>query len=375
MTVTSFIQRLEFHGDKGEPGYEILHPKTRPRRKAFKPGDDLSLSEDSMTAAYGEWVDIDKILPFRDHTGNQHDGSEVVVKRIQDDLTSGEGMEESLILSYSPGQHKAWLGEGNHRLEAARRAGWKQVPVRMVSTNMNLGSYTPYKDVTNPAEPGSGPQKGKMSNKWPDYFKPSDLFRGVISLDDPTFRTALQTWKSDPFPLHTKAPDILNGSPTPEDALPSYISNRKEMAAILQAMHDWSDPQSEMLRGVRKSKKTLEELEAEFTPGKEFTLGPRGFTTLERTAFSFARVHPNLGAGLVFKLEAGAQGLPIENLSSGNSDYVDDDDIEAERIVAGTFRVVSVSRQSKFYNQSTRWHVVVTIRQIATIKPPKGGFK
>ena len=88
--------------------------------------------------------------PFRDHSRYTSETEMVPVsalagipgnslrynpEELAEDIR-GNGIREPLILQYSQKSRTVLLGEGNHRLEAARRLGLEHVPVRVVRYNM-----------------------------------------------------------------------------------------------------------------------------------------------------------------------------------------------------------------------------------------------
>ena len=73
------------------------------------------------------------------------------------------GIQDPLILQYHQKNRTVRIGEGNHRLEAARRLGLENVPVRAIRYNME-GSGMPVRGI----EPD---QNGYV----PGELKPSEI--------------------------------------------------------------------------------------------------------------------------------------------------------------------------------------------------------
>jgi hypothetical protein len=89
------------------------------------------------------WGDLTESVPvefFDDVQGNMGTGGEAAnpagvvdrqdrVDKIAGTIAEG-GIQEALMLEYHPETGVVWLGEGNHRLAAARQLGLDTVPVR-----------------------------------------------------------------------------------------------------------------------------------------------------------------------------------------------------------------------------------------------------
>lgn len=71
---------------------------------------------------------------YRHHEADVDPQSEHTVNAIAADLRAGHGLEEPVILEYDHHTNWAYLGEGNHRLRAAEKAGLPEVPVRVQRT-------------------------------------------------------------------------------------------------------------------------------------------------------------------------------------------------------------------------------------------------
>jgi hypothetical protein len=114
-TYYDFLNKLKPHNqsliEAVEEGYRLLESISHPKV---------------------EWVDTDKIYPFRefdriDNSMYSDEDFEKFKKSIAE-----EGIKEALILKYHQYSKTALLIEGNHRLRAARELGLDKVPVRVV---------------------------------------------------------------------------------------------------------------------------------------------------------------------------------------------------------------------------------------------------
>lgn len=152
----------EYHAEKRRQWHDAL--------PGFNPGDDLTEMH-----PHAEWVPIEVAQRFRDHGGNE--GKDRFDRDIEGDLRSGRGMKQPLMLLHHSGlydgkwagERQAHLGEGNHRLNAAERAGWTHVPMRVV--NMSRFEARTGKGKPIPAgwhKPGV--------EQTPEMCKPSEVF-------------------------------------------------------------------------------------------------------------------------------------------------------------------------------------------------------
>jgi hypothetical protein len=91
-----------------------------------------------------------------------------VVRRVSDDIKSGKGITNPLMMIYDHKNRWAYLGEGNHRLEGATEAGARTVPVRFVRGN---AEYEKSQGIGRPMHLGESPWKGGMGE---DYI-PTDI--------------------------------------------------------------------------------------------------------------------------------------------------------------------------------------------------------
>ena len=78
-------------------------------------------------------VPIHQLMPYVEHDGNQNPQAvgrdRRIIDGIKDDLTSGKGLREPLMLEYDHKMKWGSLGEGNHRLAALQETGHTHAPV------------------------------------------------------------------------------------------------------------------------------------------------------------------------------------------------------------------------------------------------------
>jgi hypothetical protein len=86
-------------------------------------------------------VPVSTLKKYREHDGNQNHGDhdERVISGIHDDIKSGKGITTPLMMEYDHDKKWGWIGEGNHRLAAADRAGLTHVPVRVYGRSSENG--------------------------------------------------------------------------------------------------------------------------------------------------------------------------------------------------------------------------------------------
>lgn len=99
--------------------------------------DEQRQGEPAAEAGYGRYtalVPVSSLVKYREYERGGRDansGSEKVINSIADDLRSGKKINEPLSMSYDHETGWGVIGEGNHRLEAAIRAGVSHVPVQI----------------------------------------------------------------------------------------------------------------------------------------------------------------------------------------------------------------------------------------------------
>lgn len=100
--------------------------------------------------------------------GNETDSPGV--ERHRESLRNGEGFTDPAMVVFDPRTHNAYLGEGNHRVQAAHEEGISHVPVRVVRGSVsNSGAQH--------MEHAKTPYKGNLGEDyWPSDIHPSHIF-------------------------------------------------------------------------------------------------------------------------------------------------------------------------------------------------------
>ena len=180
-------------------------------------------------------------------------------------------------------------------------------------------------------------------------------------------------WKGDPGSLRFTFKDILGRYGMPPWAGGAWVDQRKEMAAILNAMGTLSEETDTTLyRGMEPMSKDKDSYMVRETdpakvldsfpePGGRFDWAPSGFSTSSTVAAGFGDLNGRR-LGLTITLEPGAMALPIDRLFP--SGY----ETEDEHLVGGRFEVVE-----KRYDEK-RNQVFVHIRQVYPIGMPDDGM-
>lgn len=120
------------------PVSDHVHPEVQDYRSGgigHLPGDD-SRSVVGMVPTH-------VLERYREHDGRQNEEGEPgrdrhIIDGIRSDIRAGKGIREPLMLEHDPDNHWGSLGEGNHRLAAAREEGVSHLPVRVVSRTRDL---------------------------------------------------------------------------------------------------------------------------------------------------------------------------------------------------------------------------------------------
>lgn len=109
-------------------------------------------------------VRTDRMERYREHDGmqNPHDPhhDRDVIDKIRSDIRGGKGITNPITLEYDHKAQWARIGEGNHRLAAAREEGVPYVPVRVygrshLSDEKGQGVGSHLEMTTNFDRPGS----------------------------------------------------------------------------------------------------------------------------------------------------------------------------------------------------------------------------
>lgn len=114
------------------------HPNVAPRRSG-----GIGHVEGDESRSVVAFLPTSTVARFREHhAGDDWNGerSHRRVGEIEQDIRSGVGIKEPLQIDYDETKGWGWLGEGNHRLRAAERAGAPVVPVTVIGRS-NAGRH------------------------------------------------------------------------------------------------------------------------------------------------------------------------------------------------------------------------------------------
>jgi hypothetical protein len=101
------------------------------------------------------------------------------IERHKARLLSGEGFTDPAMVEFDPGKKIARVGEGNHRVEAARELGVSHVPVRVVRSRFDAEYTAQQGGRARPVEatsPWRGGTREYPEEYWPPTMHPKYLF-------------------------------------------------------------------------------------------------------------------------------------------------------------------------------------------------------
>jgi hypothetical protein len=154
-----FIKRDQ-HGQKISSKIDptTLHPNMNRYRDSGMGG----VGEDRSVIGY---VSTDALRKMH---GNETDRPGV--ERHRESLRNGEGFTDPAMVIFDPKTHHAYLGEGNHRVQAAHEEGVSHVPVRVVRGRVDHPS-------ARHMEHAETPYRGNLGEDyWPSDIHPSHIF-------------------------------------------------------------------------------------------------------------------------------------------------------------------------------------------------------
>lgn len=110
------------------------------------------------------------------------------IERHKQSLLSGSGFEHPVMVEFDHRSKRMVLGEGNHRVEAAKELGISHVPTRVVRSRISDDDmeYMSRKGGSPiDIDPGNSPfgkerPGGQWDDYWPSDIHPSHLFRNVL---------------------------------------------------------------------------------------------------------------------------------------------------------------------------------------------------
>jgi hypothetical protein len=137
-------------------------------------------------ASQVQWVRRDKLMKYRNFHHDRNTGMSTYLPTGHvfrdrydearwdelDKSVAENGMHEPVLLEYNPWTRKMHIGEGNHRLESATRAGQEMVPVWGLKTSCDRPDARPV-----PGEPAVRPEHFS-GDYFPASFKPGDVLPG-----------------------------------------------------------------------------------------------------------------------------------------------------------------------------------------------------
>lgn len=93
-------------------------------------------------------------------------------------LASGEGFEDPVMVEFDPHRRMAMVGEGNHRVEAAREMGITHVPTRVVRSRFSDDEmdYARRHGQAASLDVSSQWRNGRGEEYWPPSMHPRDIF-------------------------------------------------------------------------------------------------------------------------------------------------------------------------------------------------------
>lgn len=153
------------------------HHERQAKRPGINPGEDISTHQMGREYPHAEWVPLHVAQHFREHEGDQSPDSAERVSRLTEELRSGRGMTDPLLLIHHNESGVATLGEGNHRLKAAENAGWTHVPMRVVRM-YDSAVDRPVTGANDERRPRQIPYvwRGAHQGRTPEMARPSEVF-------------------------------------------------------------------------------------------------------------------------------------------------------------------------------------------------------
>ena len=154
---------------------ESLISRTHPNMTFYKDGGMGGVGEKSGV------VGPVKTSFLRDFPGNKTDPERVAF--FKKELSEGRGFENPLIVEFDPSNGRFFVGEGNHRLQAAIEVGEEYVPVRVIRARIsdgrikNIESSSQGGRVGNLEVPASPWKDNFKEDYWPTDIHPSFLFK------------------------------------------------------------------------------------------------------------------------------------------------------------------------------------------------------
>ncbi len=111
------------------------------------------------------------------------------IRQVHDDIKSGKGITNPLMMQYDHKNNWAKLGEGNHRLEGATRAAARTVPVRFIRSDLS-------RDKENGV---GGPMHMHRSFGHEEGYVPSDIHPYHFIKDENETHQKMAGWLQDAY--------------------------------------------------------------------------------------------------------------------------------------------------------------------------------
>lgn len=108
---------------------------------------------------------------YREHDGRQqphHDRDRASIDFHRQQIREHGTFKDPIMLEHDPDNHWGVIGEGNHRLAAAREEGLSHVPVRVVSRSRNLQQHSLNRSKGSPGRNEAGGAPLRMSTDFSD---------------------------------------------------------------------------------------------------------------------------------------------------------------------------------------------------------------
>lgn len=142
--------------------------------EGYRSGGIGHLPGDESRSVVG-MVPVRALEKYREHDGNQNPHipgrDRSIIDGIRNDIRSGVGIHTPLMMEYD--HHNSWgsIGEGSHRLAAAREEGLTHVPVRVYGRSRDL----PERARNRQGPGGTGGAPLRLSTDFGDGYVPPDI--------------------------------------------------------------------------------------------------------------------------------------------------------------------------------------------------------
>jgi hypothetical protein len=114
--------------------------------------------------SFVEPVHVDDLLEMRGNKLGKTD-----LEKLKSEIKDAGGLQEPVIIQVGKNDRSAIVGEGNHRVQAAKELGYEYVPARVLVQNNTYGSLKHYwPDI-----------KPKADEYFKSDAKPSEVFRNI----------------------------------------------------------------------------------------------------------------------------------------------------------------------------------------------------